>query len=420
MILMPAFAYGRSQLLAMTVGLYLVQGITVGLVLQAFPVLLRETGASLSVISLFSFAALPWVGKFFWCTCVDNRYWQKLGYRRSWIIPAHLLLIILLAVLAFCQPDLKNIIPLFLLIILLSFAAATLDIATDGLAAQHFHGQALVWVNAFQVTGVMCGMLLGGGGVMILAARYGYQSAILALAWLSLLCILPVLCWREPPVVEKQRKKAALRGFFRATYCRELLPIAVFVAAGGSVIFGLMKLILTDSHWSLAQVGVVAGSGASLMVLAGSLLAGFALSRFRLLWVLCSGLLATLASSLLWLMFTLNALPLTPVYVWLASGIGSLGIGVVSVACFSIFMTHARRGSQPATDFSICQSVQTLGSILFPAIGTAISQWAGYSVGVGFSMLLVLLALGVIFRQRGVFDTIHGHAAEPPPRENAR
>lgn len=406
-ILMPTFVYGRNQLLVMTIGLYLMQGITVGLVSQAFPVLLRKAGTSLSLLSLFSFAALPWVGKFLWSTWVDNYYWRTLGYRRSWIIPAHGLQIILLIVLLLYPPVPQNIRSLFLLIILLSFAAATLDIATHGVAARYFHGQALVWVNAFQVTGVMLGMLLGGGGVMIIAVHYGYQSAILMLIGLSLLCILPVLCWREPPVKVTQHEKATLQMFFRAANCRKLLPIAIFVTGGGSVVFSLMKLILTDNHWNMAQIAVVAGGGASLMVLAGSLIAGFILSRFSLLWVLYPGLLSILTACLFWLAFTLKVLPLTSVYVWMASGIGSLGIGIISVGCFSLFMSNARRSSQPATNFSVCESVQTLSSILYSSVGMTISQWGGYSVGVSFSTLLVLLALGVIFHQHNAFTRTH-------------
>ncbi|ECF1924143.1 MFS transporter [Salmonella enterica subsp. enterica serovar Newport] len=407
-IRMPTFVYGRGHLLIMTVALYLMQGMTVGLVSQAFPVLLRKAGTSLSLLSLFSFAALPWVGKFLWSTHVDNYYRGTLGYRRSWIIPAHGLQIILLTVLAFYSPAPQHILSLFLLIILLSSAAATLDIATHGVAAQHFHGQALVWVNAFQVTGVMCGMLLGGGGVMIIADHYSYQSAILVLAGLSLLCILPVLCWREPPVVGKQQEKAALRMFFRKANCRKLLPIALVVTGGGSVVFNLMKLILTDNYWDVAQVGVVAGGGASLMVLIGSLIAGFVLSRCSLLWVLYPGLGSILTACLLWLMFTLKVLPLASVYVWLASGIGSLGIGILSVGCFSLFMSNARLGSQPATDFSVCESLQTFSSILYSSVGIVICQWGGYSAGVSFSTLLVLLGLSVIFHQHSTLTRVYG------------
>jgi PAT family beta-lactamase induction signal transducer AmpG len=297
---------------------------------------------------------------------------------------------------------------------LLSFAAATLDIATDGLAAQHFYEQSLVWANAFQVTGVMCGMLLGGGGMMLLTAHYGYQAAILTLMVISALCILPVLFWREPPFTENRRQKATLRRFFSVAGRRELLFVALFVASGGSVIFALMKLILIDQSWDLVQVGIVAGGGASLLVLIGSLLAGLMLSRMSLLRVLFCGLLSILAACLLWLMFTSGTLSLRSVYVWLACGVGSTGIGVVSVCSFSIFMSHARLGNQHATDFSVCQSVQTLGSIMFSSVGTAASQWGGYSVGVGFSVLLTLLAMCMIFLKRGAFDRLKSENQKPP------
>lgn len=70
-------------------------------------------------------------------------------------------------------------------------------------------------------------------------------------------------------------------------------------------------------------------------------------------------------------------------------------------------MSNVRRSSQPAIDFLVCESVQTLSSIRYSSVGMIISQWGGYSVGVSFSTLLVLLALGVIFHQHNVFTRTH-------------
>lgn len=53
-------AEGR-KLLIMIGCLYLVQGLPVGLAFQAYPVLLRDGGASLDLISLVPLASLPWV-----------------------------------------------------------------------------------------------------------------------------------------------------------------------------------------------------------------------------------------------------------------------------------------------------------------------------------------------------------------------
>jgi MFS family permease len=62
---------GRAYVLTLLASLYLAQGLPYGFFTQALPVLMREQGASLTLIGATSLLYLPWVLKFLWAPAVD-------------------------------------------------------------------------------------------------------------------------------------------------------------------------------------------------------------------------------------------------------------------------------------------------------------------------------------------------------------
>ncbi|HPK45632.1 MAG TPA: MFS transporter, partial [Spirochaetota bacterium] len=66
--------------------LYLSQGIPFGFQVTALPVLLRQSGISLTIIGFSSILALPWMLKIVWAPMVDRFWFKKVGRRKSWLI----------------------------------------------------------------------------------------------------------------------------------------------------------------------------------------------------------------------------------------------------------------------------------------------------------------------------------------------
>lgn len=178
----PVNAAEGRRLLMMIGCLYLVQGLPVGLAFQAYPVLLRDGGASLDLIALAPLASLPWVFKFFWACVVENHWIRPLGRRKSWILPMQTLLALSLAGMALFAFTAGNAPALLILVAIASLVSATQDIATDGLASERLYGTGLAHINTLQVAGFMTGMLMGGPGAMLgiatVAARAGYVVAL--------------------------------------------------------------------------------------------------------------------------------------------------------------------------------------------------------------------------------------------------
>lgn len=81
--------------------LYWAQGLPVGFMTHALPVILRAQGVSLAHIGGFGLLMLPWSIKIFWAPLVDKFGYQKIGHYRSWIIPTQLLTIIVLIALSY-------------------------------------------------------------------------------------------------------------------------------------------------------------------------------------------------------------------------------------------------------------------------------------------------------------------------------
>jgi len=389
---------GRAwRVLLLVGGLYLAQGLPVGLAFQAYPTLLRNMGASLDLVALTPLASLPWVAKLLWAAAVENRWSERLGRRRSWILPLQAGSVLTLAVMALVPFDVANMGILLGMIALLSLLCATQDIAVDGLAAERLPSTSLGRANTFQVAGFMGGMLLGGPGAMVLFDHFNAPVVFLALAAVVLLCSLPVLFWREPaPLVVPAR--ASLRSFFKRRFAGHLTALVMLVTLAGSIFFGLAKLILLDIGWSMSDVGILAGVGQLLAIILGCGLAGLLLRQVSRWNTLLCGLLLVGMAGLLWLALVLQPNLSGSGYVGGATLLGGLGIGVTSVASYTLAMRFAQQGEQPGTDCSVFQGLQTLGEILVSSLAIGVAGYWGYASGLGVGLLVLCVAV-VVLRQ---------------------
>lgn len=390
------------RILQVVACLYLAQGLPVGLAFQAYPALLRDMGASLDLVALTPLASLPWVAKLLWAAAVENRWNSRLGRRRSWILPLQAGSVLILALMALLPFDVANM-GLFLgLIAALSLFAATQDIAVDGLAAERLPSASLGRVNMFQVAGFMGGMLLGGPGTMVLFDYFTAPLVFGLLAAFVLLCGLPVLFWQEPHAVVTP-SKARLKHFFTRRFAGRLTALVMLVTLAGSTFFGLAKLILLDAGWSVSAVGGLAGVGQLVTIILGCGMAGLLLRRLSHWAVLRVGLALVGCAGLLWMGLVMLPTWAGVPYVLAATLLGGLGIGVTSVASYTLAMGFAQSGQQPGTDCSVLQGLQTLGEILVSSLAIGVAAHWGYASGLWVGMVALGCALSLLgFVQRSL------------------
>lgn len=271
----------RPYFLFLIAQLYIIQGIPVGLAFDAYPILLRDAGVSLAIIAIIPLAGIPWVVKFLWAPLVENYWLDKIGYRKSWLLPMQFLLAILIAVIAFTPFTEDTTSQLIGIIILSCIISATQDIATDGLAADLAQTNTITQINSIQVMGNIAGMLIGGAGVSICYDYIGKTYSILLLVVIIIFSIAQLLLWKEPKLfyTSEPKPRAKLSLFFKRPKAYSMLLLALLIPFAGSVILTMSKLILLDRGLSVSDVGLYTGIGGYLTMILGCILAAYLLKK---------------------------------------------------------------------------------------------------------------------------------------------
>lgn len=404
----------NGRLFIMIGALYFSQGIPLGVAMEALPTLLRRDGAPLHALAWLPLVGLPWVLKFLWAPVVDNRWRQAAGRRRSWILPMQCVVLACLAAVAVSGISSASAAWVVGLMALASLASATQDIATDGLTAERFEGQALARANAVQVGGTMVGFFAGGPGCLMLAGHVGQTGALALLAAVVAFSLLMALGWRETalPVAQASSagplgasasaqaspqasppRRATLAGFARRPGAWAL-ALAAFLSAMTAVAgYGLSKLFLVDAGWAVQDVGRIGMAGGMVTVLLGCGGGAWLVGRIGARGALALGLAASGAAALAWLAQAQGWAPPHAAMAYAAQGLGAFGAGAASVALMTLAMRFAARGAQAGTDMTAVQSARDLGEILTSSLVTALAAQLGYAAGFGGGLLAAAVTL---------------------------
>ena len=389
---------GGWRLFALLGLLYLAQGLPSGLIAKALPPLLREQGVSLSVIGFTSLLALPWALKFTWAPFVD-RY----GSRKQWLLALNALTMLLMLMVA--SRDFAawvDVLPLLLAVLFcLNLVTATQDIATDGYAVSTLLPEWRGLGNSIQVVGYKLGMVLGSGVLLWLVARHGWQASYGSLACLMLAVIVPVLFMDDARTPAERAATHVpwhgLRGYaqvFREFVARPglgwwLLTVVLY-KFGDSLGSRMTGPLLTDSGYSLAEIGVITGVAGATAGVLGAFVGGAVLLRLGHREALLGfGVLqaAGLAGYLLVAAGTPSVLALGAIVYF-----EQFADGLSTVALFTMMMDRCRAHA-PGTDYSLQASLMVMATGL-AAIGSGVlADRYGYAALFTAAALITLLAL---------------------------
>ncbi len=389
---------GGLRLFTLLIFLYFAQGLPSGLLAKALPPLLREQGVSLSMIGFASLLALPWALKFLWAPFVD-RY----GSRKQWLLALNSLTMMLMLLVA--SRDFAawvDVLPLLLVLLFcLNFVAATQDIATDGYAVSTLKPEWRGLGNSIQVIGYKLGMLTGSSVLLWMVARHGWQTSYTSLACLMLVVIVPVLLMAgEQGAPRQARTHVPWHGFrgygrlFREFVARPglgwwLVTVALY-KFGDSLASRMTGPLLTDSGYSLAEIGVVTGIAGATVGVLGAIIGGTTLLRLGHRQALIG-------------FGVLQAIGLAA-YLLVVAGIRNLyGLGAIvcfeqfadglsTVALFTLMMDRCRTHS-PGTDYSLQASLMTMSTGAAAMAGGAFAEHFGYAAVFIAAALVTLLSL---------------------------
>lgn len=389
-----------SRRLAMLWMLYFVQGLPFGFQATAVPVLLREGGASLTVISLAGLVSAPWILKPLWAPWVDAS-----PRRKTWLLPMQGLLAGSVALGGFIGDS--RTAPLLAAVGLMNLFAATLDIAVDGLAVDILDERDLGLGNAAQVVGYKLGMLTGGGLLLWVSARIGHASSMYAMA-LSI-AVTAFITWRfaEPTPESRARReplryRATLRALVRtlaAPRARWLGLAVLTYKLGESVADAMFKPFLVDAAFTRAQIGLWLGTWGMLFSLLGSLGGGWLASRWRL-WQTLTVLAALRILPLVgewWLVGW--AAPSSRAVIAVTSAEHFFG-GALTTAMFAMMMSRVDRNIG-ATHFTALAALEVVGKAVPSLAAGALTDALGYRFAFGLAVALSTAFLFVLPPLRG-------------------
>jgi MFS family permease len=387
---------GKTTLLFM---LYLSQGLPFGFQATALPVLLRERGISLAAIGFAGALALPWFLKPLWAPLVD-RYWSaRIGRRRSWIIPLQAVMVIIMLVTVPVAAG-GAVCPLLVCIFLLNLCAATQDIAVDGLAVDILGRDELGPGNAAQVAGYKAGMVLGGGILVWLSARTGWEGLFFMMAILALLPLVFILRHRETEqtdVTDKVTLKPAdfMNVLLTALRSPGAIYFLLFIATykmGESMIDVMFKPFLVDNGFTAHQIGLWVGTWGMAASLIGSVVGGWLAVRFSIINALFIAAFLRLFPLVaeLWLS---TIVPTASQVVGVTVAEHFFG-GILTTALFAYMMSRVDKRIG-ATHFTVLAAIEVMGKSPGSFFSGFIAERIGYpglfSIGVAFSALILLL-----------------------------
>ena len=401
--------------------LYWAQGLPVGFMTHALPVILRAEGVSLAHIGGFGLLMLPWSIKIFWAPWVDRYGKKSQGHYRSWIIPLQWLSVAVLIGLSFLPIQALNQ-PLYLLLffitlLLMNGIGATQDIATDALAVNILKNEQQHWGNTFQVIGSRLGFIVGGGAILWLLDLLQWQATFLLLAALVFLNTLPILFFREPQhskIITPADKGPALsniKTYFQyfwsdLSLARWLLVLLTFKIADG-LSGPLLKPLMVDLGLSFSQIGLYVTMLGAFAALIGAGLAGWCLkywsrssslivfSILKILSLMAYAWLAAQYEAQLkvenWLIYTINAAE-------------DLVSAMLLVVMLTLIMQYSRK-HLAGTDFTFQVSIMaTVSGGLYMLSGVAgdylgYAKYLTYIVCISIVLLLPILFWGRIDQQ---------------------
>jgi PAT family beta-lactamase induction signal transducer AmpG len=394
--------------------LYWAQGLPVGFMTHALPVILRSQGVSLAHIGGFGLLMLPWSLKVFWAPWVDRLGSVTRGHYRSWIIPTQLLSVAVLVFLSFIpvasldQP--VFLLAFFIALLFMNTTGATQDVATDGLAVSILKADQQHWGNTFQVIGSRLGFIVGGGAVLWALDWLQWQNTFLLLAALVLLNTLPVLLFREPARAVKQQVQkpvfsiAAIRKYLdyfgqTQTLKKWLVVLLTFKIADG-LAGPLLKPLMVDLGLSFSDIGLYVTMLGALAALLGAGLAGAVLrfwSRAKCL-ILFSILKIFSLLAFAWLAYQYET-GQHPAHlmIYLINAFEDLTSSMLLVVMLTLIMQYSRK-QMAGTDFTFQVALMATVSGGLYMLGGILGDLLGYTVFLGLICLIGCLCLIPVLR----------------------
>ncbi len=401
--------FRQQNLYLLLFSLYWAQGLPVGFMTHALPVILRAQGVSLAHIGGFGLLMVPWSIKIFWAPWVDRHAISRLGHYRSWILPTQLLTVAVICILSFFPIQaLDQPLYLFIFFIALLFmnsTGATQDIATDALAVNLLQHDQQHWGNTFQVVGSRLGFIVGGGAVLWCLDWLSWQPTFLLLAALVFINTLPVLLFKEPPHTSHSdnqssqpnlliKIKSYLSYFSQNKELRFWLMVLITFKVADGLAGPLLKPLMVDMGLSFTQIGVYITMLGAVAALVGAFIAGWVLKHFSRPATLISFSILKIMSLGAYVYLAYAYEQKIKINTWLIYSVNALedAFAAMLLVVMLTLVMHYSRKNYAGTDFTFQVSIMATVSGGLYTLSGIIGDVLGY-----FHYLIAIVTIAVLF-----------------------
>ena len=396
--------------------LYWAQGLPVGFMTHALPVILRAQGVSLAQIGGFGLLMLPWSIKIFWAPWVDRFGYSAFGHYRSWIVPTQLLSVVVLISLSFLPIQVLNqpeyLLAFFVALLSMNLVGATQDIATDGLAVNILKNEQQHWGNTFQVIGSRLGFIVGGGAILWALDWLDWQITFLVLAGLVLLNTLPILFFKEPTRFQHIQlgadkesfswsKVKSYLGYFHQTSSLALwLVVLITFKVADGLAGPLLKPLMVDMGLTFSQIGIYVTMLGALAALIGAGFAGLSLKYISRANALLSFSVLKIFSlaAYTWLAFQYESQQLVkPWVIYLINAAEDMISAMLLVVMLTLVMQYSRK-HWAGTDFTFQVALMATVSGGLYSLSGILGDLLGYAGYLALITIVTVICLLPILR----------------------
>jgi MFS transporter, PAT family, beta-lactamase induction signal transducer AmpG len=386
--------------LALLGALYVVQGLPLGFQANALSTLLRRQGTSLEAIGFATALAAPWMLKLLLGPTVDAYWSQRIGRRKTWILPLQVGLALVAAIASTIDPA-RSLGLLMWLLLLMNVFAAALDVPVDGLALDLLRSDELGPGNAVQVVGFKLGMIASGGLLFSQVQHIGYQGLFAGMSIIvSIVLALTIAFLREPDAGETKREHVRIREVFallwKTSKVRGTIWVLLFIATykiGESAADRAFQTFLVDRGYLEEQMGLWLGTYGMIASIAGSI-AGGALARWLPL-VAAVGIAASLRAIPIGAQWWLSIDGPTDARVIAITVLEHFFGGALTTSMFAFMMSRVDHRIA-ATHYTALATVEMFGKFPGGFLSGVFSKWWGYDGVFGAAFALSIAFLGLL------------------------
>lgn len=380
--------------------LYVGFGMIMGMVNGGLPTILRGQGGQISSAGWVYIFYLPFGLTFLWAPLIDRLRFPVLPQRQGWIVAMQLIAVVGLVCVALNQT--ASLWVLFSLGFVVVFAIATMDIALDAFAVRIIAPNWRSVASASKLAALSFGTMIGGGVLVALYGKIGWQGSFLLLAVSLLFLLCPVLLLGKyeefaltVQALVKQEGPASLVRLFRNQETRKRLFVLTLVCCVMFPLVGLNRLMLIDLGVPVSTIGWVVGTLGPISMLATSVLSVplmHFLGRRNAMLVFAGLAAASIIAMLFGFEYTNRLVAIT--------GAVLIGAGVSGV-----YITIAAEilgwavGTQPATDYAAHYGISRFASTLMTVAAAQIVPLLNWGIfyGAGAIAFLVMAFLLAAF-----------------------